>query len=118
MLFSEEKRGGDWVELQYCFLPEHTPLHKRLSLNRLVFGQIGSLYAEGFSFCNAYAACLGDGVYANLKSGPLDLCGVNYYPPTAVAPIVERILAEKPPEYETVVRWLEKAARGFYVMGI
>ena len=61
-----------------------------------------------------------DGTYSNLKNGPIDLWGINYYSPSQVVAIMQRIQARKPKDGDVLLKWLQSAneANGIYVLGI
>ena len=55
-----------------------------------------------------------------MKTGTVDLYGVNYYTPDLIDTVVKRIQNEKPADYKTLLSWLEKAKEynGFYILGV
>lgn len=60
------------------------------------------------------------GTYNNLKTGLVDIYGINYYKPDLVETIISKILTNKTTDYEIIIEWLSKAIsyNGFYVLGI
>ena len=61
-----------------------------------------------------------NGTYNNLKSGEIDLCGINYYSPEQVDEMIKVIEETKPTDYKTVLDWLVKAKEfnGDYILGV
>lgn len=113
------KAGGCLLEMQFCRWPNDTELEKLVSYYD--FWKLDSLYFYDESpFYKEYGHIFNCGVYANLESGPLDFYGINYYAPSLVDTIIEKVLADKPMEYEILVEWLRKAKQynGFYIYGI
>lgn len=115
------KAGGScYIEIQYCRLPAATPIEERVSVFRVSHWQDDSLYIkDATAFLKAYGPILDGGIYANRKSGPVELWGINYYTPEKVESILRRIQQEKPAEHETLLAWLAQAApcNGFYLLG-
>lgn len=118
----EERRnygGSAFIEMQFCKLPVKT---KRKDLvKRIDFWKNDSLYIDDEeAFFHEYSNIFNCGMYSNLKSGGVDLYGVNYYAPNFIEPIIRRLKEEKTAEYEIVIEWLDKAKRynGFYILGI
>lgn len=115
--------GSDFIEIQYCRLKPHTTIEEIVSTDRIEFWEDNSLYIYGDDwnvFWDAYSEIITGGTYANLESGYLDWCGINYFTSEQSASILKRIQEEKPPEYETLLRWLEAGTQynGFYVLGL
>ena len=50
----------------------------------------------------------------------MDLCGINYYAPSRIDPIMEALKREKPADHETLMAWLlrAKSHNGFYIFGL
>ena len=123
-LSSDERKtvgGSNYIELQYCCLPAGTAKKRIVSPDAIRHWQDDSLYVRDESgFWAKYHAVFADGLYANLRSGPMDICGINYYAPERLGPILERLYAAKPAGYEPLAEWLEKAKanNGFYILGI
>ena len=121
----ERKRlgGSCFIELQYCRLPAGTPLPKLVSVGAIRFLKADSLYVSGDDqndFFEAYKDILTGGVYNDLKTGAVDLWGINYYSPEMTDTLIGRLSSAKPPEYERLIGWLKAAAsgNGFYVLGV
>lgn len=115
---------SDFIELAYCKLKEGTPI-KEIVSNDVVTPlnwSNSSLYIYGDDwndFCASYSEIITDGIYSNLKTGYLDLCGVNYFSREQTAFIIKRIQEEKPRDYQPLLKWLEDGIQynGFYVLG-
>lgn len=118
----EERRafgGSCFIEFQYCRHCAKTAL-KRI-LNNPNHWQDGSLYVADLDLFYTEYGCIFDcGIYHNMKTGTVDLYGVNYYTPDLVDTVVKKIQNEKPAEYKTLLSWLEKAKEynGFYILGV
>lgn len=71
-------------------------------------------------FYEEYSHILNCGIYNNLKSGVVDICGINYYAPDVKNSITEKLYKYKPTDYEMFIEWLNKSDEynGFYVLGI
>ena len=115
--------GGDFIEMQYCKLKRSIAIEEIVSPDLVEFWKDDSLYICGDDwndFCDAYADIITDGTYANLETGCLDWCGINYFTFKQTASIIQHIQMEKPTEYSTVLDWLEKGKQynGFYVLGL
>lgn len=56
------------------------------------------------------------GTYNNLKTGLVDIYGINYYKPDLVETIISKRLRNKTIDYENLIEWLSKAKgyNGFY----
>lgn len=115
--------GSCFIEIQSCRLPKNTKIRDIVSVHSLKHWNAGSLYVLGDDvpeFLSFYGDILSGGYYNNTKTGPLDLCGINFFPADRAEQIAARLKQEKPPEYETLLAWLEKGsdAAGFYVLGL
>ena len=113
--------GSAFIEIQFCRLPVGTSDKKIVAIHNINNWQNDSLYVdcEEAFFCE-YSTILGNGMYSNLSNGPLDIYGINYYPPSAIIRIVDSLINEKPMDYEILLNWLNKAKvyNGFYILGI
>lgn len=121
----EERRafgGSDFFELQSCSLPPSSAPEELVSVDKLRCWQGSSLYISGDDmelFYELYSPLFGDGLYNNLSSGPMDLCGINYYSPAQAAKIMARIEAAQPLDCRPLLSWLrENSAKGFYLLGV
>ena len=122
----EERRkfgGSAFVEIQFCKMSSETKIEKLVSVSSVNHWQDDSLYIyidDLKNFVEEYRDIFDCGVYNNLKSGFVDIYGLNYYKPDLVNTIIERILGNKPTDYDIIVGWLNKAKRynGFYISGI
>ncbi|MBO5501720.1 MAG: hypothetical protein J6K73_08410 [Clostridia bacterium] len=115
------KAGGScYLEIQYCRLPNATPIEELVSVQRVSHWQDDSLYIQDASgFLEAYGRIFDGGTYANLKSGEVDLWGINYYTPAMQENIIQRIQQEKPADCQILLAWLQQASscNGFYLLG-
>ncbi len=125
--FSSQKErrayGSAFIELQYCSLTPSAGIGQIMDVNRITHRAEDSLYIyidNSEQFANIYVDIFGDGVYANLSEGTMDLCGMNYYAPDKVVEIIERLKLHKPYEYEILLGWLQspKSTNGFYLLGL
>jgi len=118
----EERRvfgGSGFIEIQYCRHPMDTK-PKRI-LNNVTHWSDDSLYVDDIDlFYVEYKHIFDCGIYHNLKTGTIDLFGINYYTPNLLDTVVKRIENEKPADYEALLSWLEKAKEynGFYILGV
>ncbi len=96
-------------------------MKKLVEVNRIRHWQNDSLYIKDPElFYKEYSSLLDCGIYNNLKSGTVDICGINYYAPSLIAPFISRLCDQKPLDYEVLVQWLNNASawNGFYILGI
>lgn len=120
----EERRrqgGSCFVELQFCRMPPGTPVRILVDVDSIRNWMDDSLYVDDeTALYREYGRFFTGGVYNNLRRGPADLYGINYYEPAMIDPLMERLRREQPPEYETLLGWLERAKdyNGFYILGI
>ena len=122
----EERRrygGSAFLELQYCRLPVKTPTKKIIAVRSINNWQNDSLYIyvdDLDIFYQEYSNFFNNGIYNNLNSGLMDICGINYYSPLQTDSIIKKISVDKPRDHEVLVDWLEKAKEynGFYILGI
>ena len=120
----EERReygGSSFIEIQFCKMPLNADIKKIVAVESIKNWQNDSLYINDIEdFYLAYGNIFDCGVYNNLKSGALDICGINYYKPILIEMFVDKILADKPKDYEILIEWLNKAKKysGFYILGI
>ena len=115
--------GGDFLELQLCRMPRGTKTAVLVAVESITNWLDDSLYVSGDdmdAFWEEYSTILDGGVYNNLETGPMDLCGINYYSPSLTETILERLLARKPAGHEELLPWLRKAREynGFYLLGV
>ena len=122
---SQEKRkeygGSALIEIQFCRLPAGASLKDIVAIDAIHHWQNDSLYADDDdTFYREYSRIFDCGTYNNLKSGVVDICGINYYAPESIDPIIGKICEEKPLEYEVLANWLydAKEYNGFYILGI
>ena len=122
--FQQNRRdfgGSAFMELQFCKLPYESKIKKIVS--NIMNWQNDSLYVhidDVEIFDQEYGRIFNDGIYNNLKSGTVDIYGINYYKPSLTDAIIEEIKKEKPSDYETLISWLitSKSYNGFYILGI
>ena len=123
---SQEERSiyGDsaFIEIQYCNMPLQTTIKELVAVGNIQHWKNDSLYVhmdDDHIFYQAYGHVFDCGTYNNLKTGIVDLYGINYYAPTLIESIVEKLNTAKPEDYEILVAWLAKAksCNGFYILG-
>lgn len=116
------RQGGScFVELQFCRMPPGTPVRRLVDVDSIRNWMDDSLYVDDeTALYREYGRFFTGGVYNNLRRGPVDLYGINYYESAMIDPLMERLRREQPPEYETLMSWLERAKdyNGFYILGI
>ena len=116
------RQGGScFVELQFCRMPPGTPVRRLVDVDSIRNWMDDSLYVDDETVLyREYGRFFTGGVYNNLRRGPVDLYGINYYESAMIDPLMERLRREQPPEYETLMSWLERAKdyNGFYILGI
>lgn len=113
--------GSALIELSFCKLKPWTSIKKIVAVRSITFWQDDSLYfADVETFCRDYSNIFDCGIYNNLKTGPVDLTGINYYKPDLIDAIIMKVLENKPTDYEILIAWLNKAKKynGFYILGI
>ena len=122
---SQEERkeygGSMFVELQYCTLPNSTPIEKIVDVDSIENWKNDSLYVHNENeFYQEYSKIFTDGVYCNGESGVVDIYGINYYSKEQTNTIIERLESLQPKDYECLIEWLQKAKEynGFYILGI
>ena len=102
--------GSDFIEIQYCRLPEGTSLREIVSIDAIKHWKDDSLYISGDDmdlFYQSYGDIITGGVYNNGDRGPMDLFGINFYSREQTNEIIERLAEEKPPGYQILCRWLQ-----------
>ena len=113
--------GSAFIEIQFCRLPAKTEAKDIVAVNRVKNWQDDSLYIDNeIVFFQEYSQFFDCGIYNNLKSGVVDIYGINYYAPSFIDPLIEKLHQEKPIDYEPLVEWLKKAKQynGFYILGL
>ena len=115
--------GSDFIEIQFCRMPQNVEVEKIIAVDCINHWRDDSLYVSGDddgAFVEEYGSILGQGIYNNLESGPIDPCGINYYGPDAIDPIIAKLLHIRPTDYERLVAWLNTAKEynGFYILGV
>lgn len=120
----EERRtfgGSAFIEVQFCKMPYKTKTKKIVAVNSIKNWQNDSLYInDENTFYQEYSNIFTCGIYNNLKSGIVDIFGINYYEPSLVDSIITKLHKNKPIDYMILVEWLTKAKEynGFYILGI
>ena len=117
------EKAGPFIELQYCKAKQSTKLKKLVSVNSQKFKEESSLYVSSddmYIFLDRYGEIFQNGIYNNLKSGIVDLFGINYYPPSQMKEIIEKLERTKPEDYLILSEWLKHGMNynGFYILGI
>ena len=120
----EERRnfgGSAFIEIQFCKLPSGTTTKKLVAISNIKHWQNDSLYIDDENaFYQEYSHIFNCGLYNNLKTGIVDIYGINYYAPSLIESIIEKLQKEKPADYEALIEWLTKSKEynGFYILGI
>mgnify|MGYP004664750725 FL=1 len=122
----EERRnygGSAFIEIQFCDMPRKTSVKKTLNFRHIQHWKTDSLYiyADDIdTFFREYGSIFDCGIYNNMKTGTVDLFGINYYTPIMTEAVIEKLDKEKPEDYEVLAAWLfrAKAHNGFYILGI
>jgi hypothetical protein len=112
--------GSAFIEIQFCRLPERSSIKSIVDVSSIKHWQNDSLYVSNENaFYREYGHIFDCGTYNDLKTGPVDLYGINYYPASLTDTVIERIREAKPADYIVLVDWLEraKAYNGFYILG-
>ena len=110
----EERRaygGSAFIEIQFCKLSTKRKVTERVALRSIQHWQNDSLYVDDEDlFYNEYR-CIFD---------TMDIFGMNYYGPESINPVIEKLTATKPKDYEILVDWLSNAKEynGFYILGL
>ncbi len=122
----EERRscgGSGFIEIQFCGLPERASVKELVSADNIRSWKDDSLYVHGDdneAFFREYSRIFDCGIYNNLQTGTMDLCGINYHAPNLIDSITEKLWEEKPQDYEVLAAWLVRAKeyKGFYILGL
>ncbi len=113
--------GSKFIELQFCKLPVETEIKDIVAVDNINHWQNESLYiCDANVFYREYSRIFNCGIYNNLKSGVIDIYGINYYAPSLLDSVIEKLHKEKPLDYEYLINWLNIAKKynGFYILGI
>ncbi len=95
--------GSAFIELQYCKLSAQTKLKKIVSIKAIQNWKDDSLYIhvnDLDSFVESYGSILNIGTYNNMKSGVIDVFGINYYTIENVKQLIDVITNRKPQGHE------------------
>ena len=120
----EERRqfgGSAFIEMQFCKLTVGTKIKDIVATGSINHWKNDSLYIDDENtFHQEYSHSFNCGIYNDLKSGIVDIYGINYYTPELIDRIIEKLHKEKPTEYEVIIEWLNKSKEynGFYILGI
>lgn len=120
----EERRnfgGSAFIEIQFCKMPDKTETKKLVAVSSIENWQNDSLYiSDEDIFYQEYSNIFTCGIYNNLKTGKVDIFGINYYAPSLIDSLIAKLLKDKPLDYITLVEWLTKAKEynGFYILGV
>lgn len=122
----EERRrigGSCFIEIQFCKIKAGAKERQIVAISKINHWQNDSLYILGDDmdmFYEEYSNIFDCGIYNNLKSGKIDMFGINYYQANSVESIIEKIQRAQPADYEVLLSWLNKAKEynGFYILGV
>ena len=122
----EERRkygGSAFIEIQYCKLPIRTREKMLVAVRSISHWKNDSLYIHVDNidvFYKEYSSSFDCCIYNNLKTGIIDIFGINYYAPTIIDSLIEKLNKNKPTDYEYLIEWINKAKNynGFYILGI
>lgn len=122
----EERRkfgGSAFVEIQFCRMQPDTEIRKLIAVDNIDHWQDDSLYIyfdDVDDFVKEYGEIFDCGIYNNLRTGPMDIYGINYYRPDLIEKMVAGILGKKAADGDILIEWLERAKsyNGFYILGI
>ncbi len=111
--------GSAFIEFQFCKLKEKTRLRK--IVNKVNHWQEDSLYVpvdNMDSLIGLYNNVFNCGIYNNLKSGPIDMFGVNYYKKAQIVDMIEKLIEID--NNEVLINWLRESLKynGFYILVI
>lgn len=115
--------GSDFIEIQFCRMRQNVEVTDIIAVDNIEHWLDNSLYVCGdddSAFLEAYDGIFDCGIYNNLESGPIDPCGINYYGPGLIDPILAKLEKIRPADYEKLAVWLSAAKKynGFYILGV
>ena len=113
--------GTAFVEFQFCRQPAGTEIEKIVAVENITNFLDDSLYIDDENeFYREYKSIFDCGINNNLKCGVVDTYGINYYAPSLIDSIIEKLRKEKPIDYEPLIVWLNcaKSYNGFYILGL
>lgn len=116
-----EYAGSALIEIQFCKLPEDTSIEEIVSVDAIEHWKNDSLYVVDQNiFYQQYRNVLAEGIYNNLKTGPVDIYGINYYAPALIDDIIRKIRWKQLEDCQILADWLynAKSCNGFYILGI
>lgn len=78
------------------------------------------LHSDVNEFEKTYYDIFKNGIYNNLKSGAVDIFGINYYTKKEVNNIIKLLKEKKIQDHEILLEWLLKSLNynGIYILGI
>lgn len=114
--------GSAFIEIQFCNMPKQATEKQLVAVRSIQHWKIDSLYVymdDDNTFCQEYSCIFNCGMYNNLKTGPVDIYGINYYAPSLIETIIQKIDKERPVDCEVIIEWLMKSKlyNGFYILG-
>ena len=103
-------------------MPKQATTKELVAVRSIQYWKIDSLYVymdDDNAFYQEYSCIFDCGMYNNLKTGSVDIYGINYYAPSLIEPIIEKLDKERPVDYEVLIEWLikSKSYNGFYILG-
>lgn len=116
-------KHSTFLELQYCRLKKGSSIRKIVSVNNIEHIKNDSLYVLSSDialFQKNYEQIFNCGIYNNLKSGYVDIFGINYYKKDIISQLIIEIKKNQLPDFETISNWLESSLKynGIYILGI
>ena len=118
----ENYGGSAFIEIQFCTMPTQATAKELVAVGNIQDWKKDSLYVyidDSNTFYREYSHIFDCGTYNNLKTGPVDIHGINYYAPSLIESMIERLDKERPVDYEVLIEWLikSKSYHGFYILG-
>lgn len=113
--------GSNFIEFQFCHMPAKSAIKEIVSVDNIQHWKNDSLYVnDENAFYQQYSCIFDCGIYNDLQTGTVDIYGINYYPPSVIEKIIEKLNHLKPTDYEILIDWLEKSKNhnGFYILGV
>jgi len=115
--------GTAFLELSFCKLNPKVKVRKLTSISSIKSWNTDSLFIPiemVNEFIDKYNEIFVEGVYNNLKVGPIDIYGINYFDSNTTIGILKRLLLAKPSGHEVLAKWLvqSKEYNGIYIRAI
>ena len=106
-----------------CTLRRDAKFEEILSCRAIEHWKSDSLYICGDDveeFDARYGEIFRGGYYGNGRQGPVDYCGINYYPLEHTMRIAERLRQEGSGDIRELLSWLADAGKynGMYLLGL